>query len=290
MCDKSLDRSALVDHFRRITVWKRRGAYAPNKPLLLLWMLARVARGEPRLANFNREVEPALKKLLAQFGTRRSWPHYPFWRLRNDGIWEVPGGPLPETSSGNVQLRALRGANRDGGFRVAIQRALLHEPTLVDELAMMLLHRHFPASMYGSILTAVGYRSDQLPHATVPSFFQREVLSAYDHRCAVCDFSLEVNGAPVALSAAHIQWPFAGGPHVVQNGLALCSTHHTTWDRGLMTLKRRNSECLILVDTAGSLSTQFRRLHGELLRPPEDALLMPDPNYTEWHRLNVFRG
>jgi putative restriction endonuclease len=75
-----------------INIWKKGGQRAPHKPLLLLMTLARVQRGESRLATFE-VIEPALKRLLQDFGPQRKsfHPEFPFWRLQNDGdFWVVP--------------------------------------------------------------------------------------------------------------------------------------------------------------------------------------------------------
>jgi putative restriction endonuclease len=40
----------------------------------------------------------------------------------------------------------------------------------------------------------------------------------------------------VGLEAAHIKWYQAGGPDAEVNGIALCSLHHTLFDRGAFTL------------------------------------------------------
>ena len=56
--------------------------------------------------------------------------------------------------------------------------------------------------------------------------FRKEVLEAYDERCAICDFDLRINDELLGLEAAHIQWHFHKGPDDVFNGLALCLLHH----------------------------------------------------------------
>jgi len=75
---------------RDITVWKRGGQRAPHKPLLLLYALGRLMRGEPREISYS-DVDRDLRELLIDFGPgRRSChPEYPFWRLQNDGIWQL---------------------------------------------------------------------------------------------------------------------------------------------------------------------------------------------------------
>ena len=291
-------REDLFIRLRAIQTARREGTTAPHKPLLLLWALARVQRGRPRLASYVRDVEPALGLLLAHFGAG-DWkvrPSVPFWRLRNDdGLWEIPGAEaLPETSKGDVHIQALREADARGGFTEVVHQALRRDHGLVHEAARLLLDQHFPVTMHGAILSAVDYAGGLGPSAAPPARFERGVFDAYERRCAVCDFSLNVAGAPVALTAAHIMWPCAGGPHRVENGLALCSMHHATWDRGVISLEHGDAGYRILVSTFADYDAlsryRFRRLDGELLRVPENPSSRPLADYTEWHRLHVFRG
>ena len=76
-----------VDH---LNVWSRGDERAPHKPLLLLLVLGRKLQDLPDEVSFA-EIEEKVTDLLVEFGPfRQSYhPEYPFWRLQNDGIWEV---------------------------------------------------------------------------------------------------------------------------------------------------------------------------------------------------------
>jgi putative restriction endonuclease len=62
--------SDLLDRFSGITVWKHGGERAPHKPLLILYALARLQRGEPRPIPFD-DIEKDLSDLLQDFGPPR---------------------------------------------------------------------------------------------------------------------------------------------------------------------------------------------------------------------------
>ena len=81
----------LTDRFASVTVWRAGGQRAPHKPLLILWSLARLQRGEDRLVPFADVYDP-LKKLLRDFGPPRTSFHleYIFWHLQSDGLWVIP--------------------------------------------------------------------------------------------------------------------------------------------------------------------------------------------------------
>jgi predicted restriction endonuclease len=56
--------------------------------------------------------------------------------------------------------------------------------------------------------------------------FRRQVCDAYDNRCAVTKLRIINGGGKAEAQAAHV-WPVAaGGPDVVQNGIALSGTAH----------------------------------------------------------------
>ena len=78
------------DKVDQLNVWSHGGERAPHKPLLLLLILARKSRALPDEVTFT-EIEDTVRDLLFEFGpSRKSYhPEYPFWRLQNDGIWEV---------------------------------------------------------------------------------------------------------------------------------------------------------------------------------------------------------
>jgi putative restriction endonuclease len=89
-----------------IAVWQRGSERAPHKPLLLLMALARYSRGEPSQIPYA-VIDWELRELLAEFGpSRKSYhPEYPFWRLQNDGIWELQNAEnvAPRKSSTNAK-------------------------------------------------------------------------------------------------------------------------------------------------------------------------------------------
>ena len=64
------DQPTLFERIANLNVWRRGDERAPHKPLLLLYALARVQRGEPRLIPFI-DIERDLGRLLERFGPPR---------------------------------------------------------------------------------------------------------------------------------------------------------------------------------------------------------------------------
>lgn len=288
-----------------IKVWRQDAQRAPHKPLLLLFALGRVSRRAPRLASYAREVREPLSGLLKRFGSPStgSRPEYPFWRLRNDDLWEVPGAEtLRTTSSGDPFLPDL--LESDGGFPEPLQRLLEGNPELVEKAASYLLAANFPDSLHLSIRNAVGLPAemvlDQGPVRGVLAQRRRDpgfrpaVLTAYERRCAICDFDVRLEEDLLGLDAAHIQWHALGGPDQVPSGLALCTLHHRALDRGAIGLTPSGSGFKLLVSQELSgTSDAFRQLvdaRGRPVRMPQERSQSPDPAFVCWHRREVFRG
>lgn len=121
----------IIDRFANVTVWKGNGQRAPHKPLLILWSLARLQRGEDRLIPFA-ELDEPFKKLLRDFGPpRKSFhPEYPFWHMQSDGLWEIPQRPALDrdlaarSRQNNPPKSVLIREHAEGGFPPALEARL----------------------------------------------------------------------------------------------------------------------------------------------------------------------
>ena len=291
-----------------LNVWRRGDERAPHKPLLLLAALGRVSREKERLGSF-RELESPLRELLKRFGPpRRSLrPEFPFWHLQTDGLWEIPGGErLPAGKSGRtVSAASLRNADLQAGFPEALDRLLRNDAELIEAAAARLLAAHFPDSYHTPIRDLVGLPEPmalEVPagYATTPRrkrdpHFRRRVLTAYERRCAICDFDIRLDDDLLGLEAAHIKWHAADGPDTVPNGLALCRLHHHALDRGAIGFEPSSSHgfhLLVSRELSGT-SEAYRQLvdtRGRPLREPQEKSQLPSPAFVDWHRKQVFRG
>ena len=287
----------------RLNVWRSGGQRAPHKPLLLLLALGRVSRGESRLAPFG-EIEKTLTGLLRHFGPPRKahHPEFPFGRLVADGLWEIPEvASLRRTASGDLYKRDLLDRGVAGGLPEPLYRLLAADPRSAQHAARLILNGHFPASMHQHILESVGLRdaanrdepalrTERDPH------FRVAVLTAYERRCAICDFDLRLEDDLLGLEAAHIRWHSHGGPDRVTNGLALCTLHHGAFDRGAIGLEQAAEAAsyrVVVSQYVHGTSAAVRWLldyHGRMLRPPQASAGRPDAAHVAWHGKQVFRA
>jgi putative restriction endonuclease len=243
------------------------------------------------------EVDRELGKLLIEFGPRRQsyHPEYPFWRLQNDGLWEVnPSEGLTSRSSNtDAKKSELLKQNVHGGFLPEIYDTLSRDKPLARAIVEDLLNANFPASIHQDILDSVGIEfaiGTRVVIARSPDFRDR-VLRAYEYSCAVCGFDVRLGTVPVALEAAHIKWHQAGGPDEERNGLALCTLHHKLFDRGVFTL---SDHLQVIVSECAHGGRGFQEwviaFHGKLIRPPQRPVYRPDKALIGWHIREVFQG
>lgn len=285
----------LRKQIRSLNIWKRGGERSPHKPLLVLLALSRVARGEDRLLRF-REIEEPLKSLLMKYGpSRRSYhPAYPFWRLQQDGFWEVdPSQGLTRRASNTDPLVSeLRAKDVTAGFRSEVYDTLRQDRRFLAETALSLLQGQFPSSLHEDILCDVGLSIAPLAVADARSVeFRRDVIRAYEHRCAVCGYDLKLGEAvDLGLEAAHIKWRQAGGPDNVTNGLAICAIHHKALDLGAFCVDD-DMRILVSGEVWGSSWSRdwFMTFHRGTLSSPHSPSLCPNRNFLDWHRSEVFR-
>ena len=115
------------------------------------------------------------------------------------------------------------------------------------------------------------------------AIFREQVCDAYDNRCAVTKLRIINGGGRAEVQAAHI-WPVAaGGPDVVQNGIALSGTVHWLFDRHLISLtddyRLLVSHNKVPKELQGLFAKQHERVHL-----PSDERLWPHPAYLARHR------
>ena len=283
-----------------IRAWSKGGVRAPHKPLLLLYALGRLqTSGENSFIPFT-EAEKPLDALLVDFGpTHKTSPGYPFHHLTSDGLWTVRtdqgiGSPGPN-------LGALRASHAEGRLDPEFAASLLAEPGMLVRVARFLLDANFPPSLGEAISDQVGLDlSEQSP---VPGHlvgnklrrdpaFRKEVLLAYEHRCAMCSWDARLDAVTVGLEAAHVRWFNIGGPDVAANGLALCVLHHRLLDQGVLGI---TDEHTIAVSAhfvgGGPLADQFVfSLLGKEIADPLAGFPAIDPLHIGWHTEQVFKA
>ena len=118
--------------------------------------------------------------------------------------------------------------------------------------------------------------------------FSGAVKAAYGDTCAFTGLKIINGGGRSEVQAAHIRPVASSGPDSLRNGIALCSTVHWMFDRGLISVGEDHA----LLLASGRVPDQVARmLHPDrrLLGPARlDAA--PHPQFLRWHREHVFKG
>lgn len=283
----------LIDKVESVSRWRRGDQRAPHKPLMLLYALSEYKKGHERLFHFETEVDQQLKELLIQYGPFRKayHPEYPFWRLVNDGFWEIKNGEecIPRKSNTDPKKSELVKFNVLAGFDVRAYQLIETTPKLIEQIASKLIQDNFPDSLHEELFIRFGFELDYSSKSRDPNF-RKDVLRAYNYKCAICGFDLALDTIPVGIEAAHIKWKQYSGPCVVTNGIALCSIHHKAFDRGVIAL---NSDLKVVVSpavTGGELVESFIwRFENKQIILPRDKLNYPEGNMVKWHFHEVFK-
>jgi putative restriction endonuclease len=118
--------------------------------------------------------------------------------------------------------------------------------------------------------------------------FADAVKSAYQNTCAMTGLRIINGGGRAEVQAAHIRPVADNGPDSIRNGLALSSTIHWMFDRGLVSI---DDDYSLLVARGRVPDTIERLLNRDgRLRRPLRADLMPHPQFLRYHRIQVFKG
>jgi putative restriction endonuclease len=287
-----------VERVTSIGRFKSRGKdkRAPYKPLLLLWVIGRLAGGLPGRVSF-REAEEDLQRLLSKHPVGRSKPKVenPFVYLASDPeLWRVEdsdGGDIARLEQRKKMSPPFLRANATGALAPEFDRAL-RDQNVRSRVVNELLRMDFPETLHEEILEDVG-----LGHVVVPAPQRRDprfkglVLQAYENRCSFCGYDVRLGNAPVGIEAAHVRMRARGGPDRIENGLALCVQHHRLFDYGALGLDENHrilvSEHLNLSDQESS--DRIGGLVGLRIRKPLRRYRLPSDEHIDWHLNNLFK-
>jgi len=298
--------SEVLQTFGNIRMAPVGGGRAVHKPLLVLFWLGRLERGEARLAAYA-DVEGAFKQLLTEFGSANApaTRQLPFWHLCNDAdgkVWQLqtPGGIAIPTQGVVPGITWFRDQRVQAGFVPELDALLRSNRTLCAALARQLLIQHFSETLHADIAAELGLDIEQslvdltttAPTRRRDPTFRERVLRAYEYRCCVCGFDLRIGNVSAGLEAAHIHWFSANGPDVESNGMAMCALHHKIFDLGAFTVEPAN---LSIVFSQNLQLGDATRLHllsyqGAGIIRPQSTAYVPNLAFLKWHAEEVFKS
>ena len=295
---RAVDADDLLDLLGRLNRATVEGMRAPHKPLLLLWLLGRLAREGTSAATYE-EAEGPVSRLIDDYGPparSRRRAAMPFFHLERE-LWDLQADP---GSSLTDQAGRLRAAHARGRLRPDVERLLLQTPGLTAAAARRLLDGNFTERLAELIAADVGLDVAALgapagavktPVRRRSATFAEDVLRSYAYACAVCGFDGALGRNPVALEAAHVRWHSQRGPDDLDNGLALCSLHHTLLDLGVLGISEEQSLRVspLFVSRSDRGESMVRAFDQQPLRPPQSGSPPPSTDHIRWHALQVFK-
>jgi putative restriction endonuclease len=116
--------------------------------------------------------------------------------------------------------------------------------------------------------------------------FRKRVLDVYDCRCALTGMKLINGGGRAETQAAHIMSVGAGGPDVVNNGIALSGTVHWMFDRGLIALSDDGD--ILLSRKINDIDGVEKLIYSDRKARLPSTVDRPHPRYLQWHRSERF--
>jgi len=280
----------------RLKVYRKGNQRAPHKPLYLLYCIASIQHGLPRLQLFA-DIEPKLKEALFRFGlsAKSQNPHYPFWRLKNDGLAEVsPSGPYSlRASSDDPKKSSLIEMKAKGGLLHSDHSMLKSNLEFQTQCLHEILDAHFPSSIHDELIRFFDLRlfGARALDVNTEAQFSNRVILAYGNRCAVTGFAIGYRGIFPGLEAAHICWPQSGGNDEIRNGVAMTTLYRKLFHLGLFTIDMETLKIRLsrqVVDI-GAKKEGMSRLDGQKLLLPQDQRDWPDTDALAWHSKWVFR-
>lgn len=182
--------SDVVNTLLNIRVKKIQGVYVPNKPLLILFALARCQQGKDRLAPFS-IYDQALKSISHKFGNLNAL--YPFGRLTSDGVWEIENShELSRNNSGDLFYSELFEKSIHGGFTAGIYETLTNDPESIIMAANGLLEKFISAQNQETVISEFNLSKIWLDYAysqgsvtSVGYLFERENMGSIDESVAI---------------------------------------------------------------------------------------------------------
>jgi len=113
--------------------------------------------------------------------------------------------------------------------------------------------------------------------------FRSAVCSAYDDTCAITGLKIVNGGGKAEVQAAHVWAVKDGGPDIVQNGIALSSTVHWLFDRGLISISDEYRMLVSHNKVPSDLTRLFEKQMDRILLPRLESQ-WPNRAYLRRHR------
>lgn len=145
--------SEILNLFRSINCARLGDGYAPHKPILILLLLERVLNGHGNNFTFA-ELDHDLKKWLEKYGSNNAsnTRNEPFWRLKNDGLWDISAPAELISQSSTPTPNQLIEAKVSAQLKDDLYHGIRNNPDLIAEIAKSLVSRFISEPLQSALL------------------------------------------------------------------------------------------------------------------------------------------
>ncbi|XWW46926.1 HNH endonuclease [Fibrella sp. USSR17] len=318
-----INQERLAHYARKFTKLKRGGTQygpAPHKPVFLLTLIDLIDRQfitENRIG-VSPELVATFKENFALLVNTANQDDFtqPFFYLKNEGFWFLQPNPGYLLDSHIRSVQTLSDRLAYAYFADDLYTLLLDAPARTY-LKTLLLDTYFPATKAAYLAVKTAGRSyvqdmatyllneKAAPYQTTLSLttnddetrfvrgglFKKLVPKVYDFTCAISGLKVIATDGSTLVEACHIIPISVSGDDRVTNGIALCPTLHTAFDRGMIGIDDR-FRVLVSPAIAEDLNSPYnlRQFHDKPLRLPFGETYYPNREAFTWHLREKFRG
>ncbi len=311
----------LTAYSRRFSKLRQGGTQygkAPHKPVFLLTLIELMERNE--ITENRVVITPELVATFKEnFGllvtvTNKDDFTQPFFYLKNEGFWflKPKAGFLLDTYIRSVQTlndrldyacfaddlfdllthvdarQQLKSILLDTYFpvtKVEYERVKQAGRSYVRELETYLLNERETPYRQGVPLT-----DDEETRFVRGGLFKKLVPKVYDFTCAISGMKVISTDGLSLVEACHIVPISVSGNDKVTNGIALCPTLHTAFDRGMIGIDEQ-FQVRVSPALADAMSSPYNlsQFQGQMLRLPFGEIHYPRPEAFAWHMKERFK-
>jgi len=145
--------SEILKLFSSINCARLGDGYAPHKPILILLLLERIINGHANSFLYA-ELDHDLKKWLDKYGLNNSsnTRNEPFWRLKNDGVWDITAPSELSSQSSTPTPKQLIEANVSAQLKNDLYQGIRKNPELIAEIANVLVTQFISEPLQTTLL------------------------------------------------------------------------------------------------------------------------------------------
>jgi putative restriction endonuclease len=263
-----------------------------HKPILLLLAISEIIRGRSNEFLYD-DLEPTLKLLLTKYGlkkTKKINPQYPFLYLAgNPAIWRCSIKKDILKHPDAVSRKDILGSY--GNLSPEFYNYIKTNKNGINCIHQI-LNSYWPEAYHSDILYDLGlfdidYQLQSVKKERSRKFVE-EVLDAYERKCAICNQSIRLGDALVGIDACHLKPIQHFGEDNINNGIALCKTHHWAIDRGALSISNEMGVLVSKKLNGNKLFEYFTSFENKEVFIPRNKQMTLNENNIIYHNEYIF--